>query len=59
MFNLIFGVVESLAPNFQVIITEHANLDDERYQSYVKENWRGSKALVAVKYGKKLSKNPV
>jgi Protein of unknown function (DUF3732) len=46
MFNLIFGVVESLAPNFQVIITEHANLDDGRYQSYVRENWRGGKALV-------------
>ena len=28
MFNKIFGVVESLAPNFQVIITEHANLED-------------------------------
>ena len=46
MFNLIFGMVENLSPNFQVIITEHANLDDERYQSYVRENWRGGKALV-------------
>jgi hypothetical protein len=46
MFNLIFGVVENLAPHFQVIITEHANLDDERYQSYVRENWRSGKALV-------------
>ncbi|GCE09482.1 DUF3732 domain-containing protein [Dictyobacter aurantiacus] len=46
MFSLIFDVVESLAPNFQVIITEHANLDNERYQSYVKENWRRGKALV-------------
>lgn len=46
MFNLIFNVVDSLAPNFQVIITEHANLDNERYQSYVRENWRGGKALV-------------
>jgi hypothetical protein len=46
MFNLIFDVVEGLAPNFQVIITEHANLDDARYQSYVRENWRGGNALV-------------
>jgi hypothetical protein len=46
MFSLIFDVVESLAPNFQVIITEHANLDDERYQSYVRENWRRGNALV-------------
>lgn len=46
MFNLIFNVVDSLAPNFQVVITEHANLDDERYQSHVRENWRGGNALV-------------
>ena len=46
MFNLIFNVVDSLAPNFQVIITEHANLDNERYQFFVRENWRGGKALV-------------
>jgi len=46
MFNLIFGVVEDLAPHFQVVITEHANLDDARYQSYVRENWRGGHALV-------------
>lgn len=46
MFNLIFDVVDSLAPNFQVVITEHANLDDKRYQSHVRENWRGGKALV-------------
>jgi cell division protein FtsB len=46
MFNLIFNVVDGLAPNFQVIITEHANLDNLRYQSYVRENWRGGKALV-------------
>ena len=46
MFNLIFDVVDSLIPNFQVIITEHANLDDKRYQSYVRENWRSGNALV-------------
>lgn len=46
MFNLIFDVVDSLAPNFQVVIIEHANLDDERYQSHVRENWRGGNVLV-------------
>ncbi len=46
MFNLIFNVVDDLAPNFQVVITEHANLDNERYQSHVKENWRNGNALV-------------
>ena len=48
MFNLIFDVVESLAPDFQVIITEHANLGDARYQSYIRENWRNGYALVPV-----------
>lgn len=46
MFNLIFDVVDSLAPNFQMIIIEHANLDDERYQSHVRENWRRGNVLV-------------
>lgn len=41
MFDLIFNVVESLSPNFQVIITDHADLADNRFQSAVVERWRG------------------
>jgi hypothetical protein len=47
MYNLIFDVVESLAPDFQVIITDHADLlSNGRFQSAVVERWRGNDALV-------------
>ena len=31
MFNFLFDVCEKLSPDFQIIILEHANLDDERF----------------------------
>jgi hypothetical protein len=47
MYGLIFDVVESLAPNFQVIVTDHADLlADGRFQSAVVARWRGNDALV-------------
>lgn len=49
MFNFLFDRVEELAPNFQVIVTEHANLPDERFrQALVEEPWRGGRALIPV-----------
>ncbi|MCL6572882.1 MAG: DUF3732 domain-containing protein [Bacillus sp. (in: Bacteria)] len=46
MFHLILDVVESLAPELQVIITDHADLVDERFESAVIERWRNGNALV-------------
>jgi hypothetical protein len=46
MFNLIFEVVKSLSPNFQVIITDHANLNEPEFQESVIARWRGGEALV-------------
>lgn len=46
MFKLIFDVVEELAPDFQVIITDHADLPDSWFQDAVVERWRGGKYLV-------------
>ena len=47
IFNLIFDVVESLTPSFQIILTEHADLsDDDRFQSSVVEKWREGHALI-------------
>jgi hypothetical protein len=37
IFDLLFHVVEELAPKFQVIVLEHANLDDPRYQEALAE----------------------
>lgn len=46
MFKLVFDVVQDLAPHFQVIITEHADLDEEWYQAAVVERWRGGTKLI-------------
>ena len=47
VFKLIFDVVESLAPNFQIIVTEHADLkDDDRFRSSIVERWRQGEALI-------------
>jgi predicted nucleic acid-binding Zn-ribbon protein len=46
MFAVIFEVVKALAPEFQVIITEHADLGDADYQNAVVERWRGGLKLV-------------
>jgi hypothetical protein len=46
MFTVVFEVVKALAPEFQVIITEHADLADADYQKSVVERWRGGLKLV-------------
>jgi len=46
MYDLILDVVSDLNPRLQVIITDHADLTDARFQSAVIERWRGGRALV-------------
>jgi hypothetical protein len=46
MFELVFEAVAKLAPKFQVIITEHADLNELWYQSAVVEKWRRGVKLV-------------
>ena len=47
MFNLLFDVCAQLAPDFQIIVMEHANFDDERFQqALVEEPWTGGRALI-------------
>lgn len=46
MFELVFTAVAKLAPRFQVIITEHADLKESWYQDAVVEKWRGGTKLV-------------
>ncbi len=47
MFELIFAAVVELAPGFQVIVTDHADLLDSQYfQDAVIERWRGGNALI-------------
>jgi hypothetical protein len=46
MFELLRDVVEDLAPEFQIIITEHADLDEDWYRRAVVERWREGRKLV-------------
>lgn len=51
MFRLVFDVVGALHANFQVVITEHADIDEEWYQQAVVERWRRGQKLVPVDWG--------
>jgi hypothetical protein len=46
MFRFVFNVVDELSPGFQVVITEHADIKEEWYQSAIVERWRGGAKLV-------------
>ena len=46
MFNLIRDITNGLHPNFQIIITEHADISEDWYQEAVVERWRNGEALI-------------
>lgn len=46
MFRLIFDAVEAVTPGLQVILIEHADLNEEWYREAIVERWRGGKKLV-------------
>lgn len=46
MFQYVFSAVQTVASSFQVIVTEHADIDEEWFQSAVIERWRGGLKLV-------------
>jgi hypothetical protein len=50
MFSLIVAVVERLAPGLQVIITDHADLDDPKFQETLIERWRRGAKLVPTEW---------
>ena len=45
MFQFVFEVVKKIAPGFQVVITEHADINKDWYQEAVVERWRGKKLV--------------
>lgn len=47
LFEWIFKIVEEISPELQVIITDHADIDEPWYQKAIRdEKWRGEYALV-------------
>jgi hypothetical protein len=45
MFKFVFDVVAAIAPGLQVVITEHADINEDWYQGAVVERWRGLKLV--------------
>jgi hypothetical protein len=46
MFRFIFNIAEELSHNMQIIVTEHADINEEWYQSAVIERWRGGAKFI-------------
>ncbi len=46
MFKMVFDFVQELVPDFQVIITEHADINERWYQDSIRERWRGGLKFV-------------
>lgn len=46
LFRLIYDVVAELFPDMQVIVCDHANLNEPWFQQSVKHNWRGGRKLI-------------
>lgn len=46
IFDVLLNFADRLAPNFQVIVTDHADLREERFHAAVVERWRGDRKLI-------------
>jgi Protein of unknown function (DUF3732) len=46
MFRFVFNVVDSLAGKLQVIITEHADIQEDWFQAAVVQRWHGDDKLI-------------
>lgn len=46
LFRLIYDVVHELSPDMQIIVCDHANLDEPWFQESVQHNWRGGRRLI-------------
>lgn len=50
IFQLIQSVVTELAPGFQVIVCDHANLTEDWFQESIVHNWRNGQALIPAEW---------
>lgn len=46
MLKLVYSTIKEVEPKLQVIVTEHADIDEDWYQDSVVEKWRGGLKLV-------------
>ena len=50
LFSIFYSFVSHLAPHMQVIVTDHADLNEDWFQESVVERWRGDNKLVPVSW---------
>lgn len=55
LFDFIFNRVEEMEGKMQVIITDHAMLDDDRFKNYILEEWRNGVKLIPADWHKDLN----
>ncbi|MBS3678961.1 DUF3732 domain-containing protein [Ornithinibacillus massiliensis] len=51
LFDLMFKFVEEVS-SFQIIVLDHADLENKKFQSAVSQRWRGDKALIPLEWEK-------
>lgn len=51
VYDMIFRVVSELHPHLQIIVLDHANLQEDNFRSAVREQWRGGRALIPGDWG--------
>lgn len=52
MYKLALEVIKQLSPRFQVIITDHANINEPWFQECIVARWRGGPALIPSEWTK-------
>lgn len=57
MFQLMVKVIEALSPEFQIILTDHADIREEWFRKCVVERWRGGTKLVPTEWDTKVSRD--
>lgn len=55
LFELMHQTVNGLAPNFQMIVSDYADLSHDWYQASVRYNWRNGERLILTTW---LNDNP-
>ncbi|MCM1950393.1 DUF3732 domain-containing protein [Streptomyces sp. G2] len=46
LFRLMYDITASLSPDFQMIVSDHADLPDDWFQECVRYNWRDGETLI-------------
>lgn len=57
MFKLMDSVIELLNPEFQIILTDHADIREQWFQKCVVEKWRGGTKLVPMEWDNQSENN--